>query len=148
MISFPTPITIRSPPVRTTCAAVTTLDSTPVHSRIVAGASYSVGPNIALISAALDSALKVVFTWYTWHDGTNFFANARRFGSRSVITRGCAPDARAAARAIRPMGPAPQIIAPRPMESFTRDKPCSTTERGSRSAPWAYDTFSGNLCIY
>lgn len=61
------------------------------------------------------------------------------------MIRGCAPEAREERRAIRPMGPAPQITAPRPRVSPARRMPWSTTERGSRSAPSAKLTSSGIL---
>lgn len=45
MIALPTPITITVPPRRAVYAAVHTLLSTPVHSRTVSGATYSLCPN-------------------------------------------------------------------------------------------------------
>lgn len=147
MMSFPTPITTKSPPLRTVYEAVITLDSTPVHSKMVSGASYSVLPNNARIAVAFPSVFSVGLTRYIWHEGTKSFAKARRFGSKSVITSGCAPDARAAARAMSPIGPAPQITAPRPSDRRVRERLCMTTERGSRRAPCAYDTFSGSLNV-
>ena len=59
--------------------------------------------------------------------------------------RGCAPEARAAAKAIRPMGPAPQITAPWPSDKRARSMPCITTDRGSRRAPSEKLTLSGSL---
>lgn len=145
MMSLPTPITTKSPPLRTVNEAVITLDSTPVHSKMVSGASYSVLPNNARIAFAFSSGFSVGSTWYVWQEGTKSFAKARRFGSKSVITSGWAPDARAAARAMSPIGPAPQITAPRPSDRRVRERLCITTDRGSRRAPCAYDTFSGSL---
>ena len=64
MILLPTPTTITSPPLRTVYVAVITLDSTPVHSKIVSGASYSVGPNSARIAFALACGSSEGSTWY------------------------------------------------------------------------------------
>ncbi|TLD03213.1 uncharacterized protein PgNI_12420 [Pyricularia grisea] len=120
------------------------------------GAEYSSGsgttppfkPNRARIPLALSSGVCAGSTRYVWHDGTNSRANSSRLGSTSVMTMGCAPDALAAANAIRPMGPAPHTTAPLPRLKPARRIPCSTTDRGSSRAPSAYERPSGSLCSH
>ena len=140
MISLPTPITMTVPPLRAVYAAVTTLLSTPVHSSTTSGAPYS--PTCSKLNSSricfeLLSASRLRSTWYVRTEGTNFFANANLLGSRSVMTIGCAPLARAAASAMRPIGPAPHTTAPRPSDSPAELMPCMTTDKGSSNAPSA-----------
>lgn len=142
---FPTPTTIRTPPLRTTKAAVHTLLSTPVHSSTNRGCTYSSLPNSFRISFAFSSGVNVLLTWYVLHDGTISFAKASRVGSRSAITIGCAPEARAAARARRPIGPAPHTSTGVPSVICACLIAWRTTLRGSRRAPSAKETVSGNL---
>lgn len=78
-------------------------------------------------------------------EGTISLAKARRLGSTSVMTRGYAPEARAAARARRPMGPAPQTTTGVPRVMGAELMPWRTTLRGSRRAPSAKETLSGSL---
>src|SRR6478752_2543152 len=63
------------------------------------------------------------------------------------MTRGWAPEARAAARARRPIGPAPQITAGVPRVIGAEFMPWRTTLRGSRRAPSAKETLSGSLKV-
>ena len=79
--------------------------------------------------------------------GTRERAKARREGSMSVMDMGWAPEARAARRATRPMGPAPWMETGLPMESFVRDRAWRITLRGSRRAAWEKVTESGSLWI-
>ena len=143
--ALPTPTTIKHPPLRTANAAVHTLLSTPVHSSTTLGCTYSPSPNSRLISLALSSAPSFVFTWYVRHEGTRSCAKASRLGSTSVMTMGCAPEARAEARARRPMGPAPQMRVGVPSVRCADSMPWSTTLRGSSRAPSAKETLSGSL---
>lgn len=112
----PTPMTQTTPPLLAANAAVQMLLSTPVHSNTVGGARYSSAsaPYSLLISFAFSSAPRFTSIWYVVQLGSSSLAKASLFGSTSVITIGCAPEARAAARAMRPMGPAPQMRAGRP----------------------------------
>lgn len=145
MISLPTPMTQTTPPRRTTKVPSTILLSTPVHSSTVGGAEYSSAPYSLRTAFAFSSDDNLRSTWYVVQPETKSRANARRFGSRSVITIGCAPDARAAARAMRPIGPAPQIRAGFPRLNPPVLTPCRTTLRGSRSAASAQVMLSGIL---
>lgn len=155
IVSFPTPTTTTLPPLLTVNAAVHTLDSTPVHSITQGGAGYSPptapspspprAPNSLRMSRALPRAPRDVLTRYVAHDGTRLFAKSRRFCSMSVITIGCAPEARDARRALRPIGPAPQITTPRPRVRFAMRRAARTTLRGSSRAPWVKSRLSGNL---
>ena len=73
--------------------------------------------------------------WTVKQPGTNSSANCSLLASTSVMSRGQAPEARAAANAINPMGPAPQITADSPSLMGLRSNACSTTLNGWRSAP-------------
>ena len=136
-------------PLLTANAAVQTLLSTPVHSNTVGGALYSSfpAPKSPRIAAAFSSAPSPGSIRYVTHPGTTSRAKASRFGSTSVMTSGWAPEARAAARATRPMGPAPQIRAGRPRERPPVVMPWRTTLRGSRRAASSKVTFSGILRV-
>jgi hypothetical protein len=145
MVSLPTPITTTFPPRRAVYAAVQTLLSTPVHSSTVSGASYCRLPKSDRIAFALPCASRSRLTWYGIHLGTKLFANASRPASRSVTTIGCAPEARAAASVISPIGPAPHTTAPRPRLSWAILMPLMATDRGSKRAPSAKVILSGSL---
>lgn len=159
MIDFPTPITQMVPPRRTANAAVHTLLSTPVHSRTVRGAKYSsrTSPsalfngcsslvrNSCRILCPFSSALREGSTWYVRHEGTNSLANCSLLGSMSVMTIGWAPDALAAASAMRPMGPAPHMTVPQPRARPAVRMPWRTTLSGSRRAPSAKEMLFGSL---
>ncbi|KAK5009955.1 hypothetical protein LTR60_005071 [Cryomyces antarcticus] len=62
------------------------------------------------------------------------------------MTIGYAQVARATARAMRPIGPAPQIKTGSPIQGGLRWKACKTTPRGSNKAPSVKVRFAGNLC--
>lgn len=145
MISLPTPMTHTTPPLRTAYVLRTTLLSTPVHSRTVDGAEYSSFPKSCLTAWAFCSDDNWRSTWYVIHPGTNSWANANLLGSRSVITSGWAPEARAAASAISPIGPAPQMSAGLPRLRPPVFTPWRTTLNGSSRAASAQEMLSGIL---
>ncbi|BAF24327.1 Os08g0545300 [Oryza sativa Japonica Group] len=137
----PIPTRHTFPPPRVASSAVATVLLNPAQSRLT-----SMSPPIAaLIRSTSSPTSSARADTLTAASAPRDRATERRCSSTSTITTRVAPNARAASRVTRPIGPAPMISTPVSGPTSARRHACTPTLSGSHMAPSSRLTFSGSL---